>query len=57
MISNPDYQIKVKEIYEEEKENGIEGYESFKIRCVEQAQKLKKRTTRQKKKNKLNLLK
>ena len=34
MTKDPIYSTKVREIYKEEKNNGIEGYERFKIRCV-----------------------
>ena len=37
MINNSEFRPKVKELYEEEKENRIEGYEIFEIRCVEMA--------------------
>ena len=56
MITDETFQNKVKEIFEEEKENGIEGYERFKIKCVENAIKMKKRATRKSKGNKINIL-
>ena len=57
MINNPEYQSKVREIYTEERGKVIEGYETCKVRCVEHTRKIKKRTIRQRKKNKSNLFK
>ena len=57
MIKDPIYSTKVREIYEEEKNNGIEGYERFKIRCVKAAKTLAKKTKRKNKKNKQSIIK
>ena len=57
MINNPEFRQKVKELYKEEKEKGIERYKLFRTRCVEMAKKLKKHIAQKKKKKKLNVLK
>ena len=34
MMTNQEFKLKVKELFEIEKYNGIEGYERFKTKCV-----------------------
>ena len=48
---------KVKEIYEEEREGGIDGYERFKKRYVEVSTKISRGNKRKSKKNKQTLIK
>ena len=57
MITNPEFRVKVQEIYEGERSNGMEEYERFKVRCVESAKKIRKIETRKKKKNKTSIIK
>ena len=35
MMTKQEFKLKVKELFEIEKYNGIEGYERFKTKCVE----------------------
>ena len=35
MMTNQEFKLKVKELFEIEKYNGVEGYERFKTKCVE----------------------
>ena len=43
IINNEKFQEKVEEHYEEERGNGNEGYERFKVKCVETADKMTKK--------------
>ena len=43
MMKDEEFKDMVKKLHEEEKNNGIEGYERFKVKCVLQENALKKR--------------
>ena len=57
MMAEPEHSKKVKELFLKEKDHRIEAYERFKLRCVQEATKVRKSTQRKKKKNKISLLK
>ena len=46
IIHNVKFQEKVMKYFNEERKNQIEGYERFKIKCVESANKLNKKDKR-----------
>ena len=56
MMQNEIYKKKVKQIHDEERPHGIEGYERFKIRCVSEATKLARRTRKHDNKKKTAIL-
>ena len=53
MMTNQEFKLKFKEMFEIEKYNVIEGYERFKRKCVETSMKIRKKTLRRTKKNKV----
>ena len=57
MMTNQEFKLKVKELFEIEKYNGVEGYERFKTKCVENSMKIRKKTLRKTKKNKVIIMK
>ena len=48
MMTNQEFKLKVKELFEIEKCNGIEGYDSFKTECIESSMKIRKKTLQKK---------
>ena len=57
MMTNQEFQLKLKGLFEIEKYNGIEGYERFKRKYVEISMKTRKKTLRKTKKNKVTIMK
>ena len=57
MMMNQEFKLNVKELFEIEKQNGIEGYERFKTKCVESSMKIRKKTFHKTKKNKVIIMK
>ena len=57
MMTNQEFKLKVKELFKIEKYNGIEGYERFKTKFVENSMKIRKKTLRKTKENKLIIMK
>ena len=57
MMTNQEFKLKVKELFETEKYNVIEGYERFKMKCVESSMKIRKKTLRKTKNNKVIIMK
>ena len=57
LMKNEIFTQKVKEIYEEEREGGIDGYERFKKRCIEASTKISRGNKRKSKKIKQALIK
>ena len=54
-ILDKDIRNRVTELYEEQKNNGIEGYTTFKFKCVESANKIEEKTYCQAKQNKSSI--
>ena len=57
MMTNQEFKLKVKELFEIEKYNRIEGYERFKRKCVESSIKIRKKTLHKTKNNKVIIMK
>ena len=57
IIADKDFHNIVRKLYNKEKENGIDGYERFKVECVNSANKMKKKQTKEAKRNRDNIVK
>ena len=51
MLESEEYEKEVKRIFEEERSQGLEGYERFKKRCVEKAVELKRKQKKKKRRD------